>query len=334
MVDLPKPAGMASTPSPFPGPDPAQEAWERSTPSPEPNIGHRLVYEYLIYNCYSETAKAFGDFHTSSNPSQNRSARKGKGRQTRDFSTALDRSGGATAMDIDDGMGGNGIDSEGDCTMYDNDASSRPFSSTLGGTVGIGGLGGDASGSCNSGPLRTLEQRKHLQELVIEGQTQEALKFCHRVFPEALTPDNEANTVMLFQLRCQHFIECARKDSMEALQYAQTEMNRPEYHTEPFKSRFTDIMALIAYPNPETSPVASYLSQDRREEVASNLNSHILSLYGLPTRPAIDSVVRQAVVVRELLSSEKETKSKVCIWRYGFKSHIDAPTSRHLAEPV
>ena len=218
MVDLPKPAGMAATPGPFPGPDPAQEAWERSTPLPEPDAVHRLVYDYLIYNCFNETAKAFGDFHRHpNNTPQNRSARKGKGRQTRDFSTSSDRS-GATAMDIDDGLGGSAIDSEGDCTMYDNDASSRPS----GGTLGIGGLGGDASGSWNPGPLKTLEQRKHLQELITTGQPQEAIKFCHRAFPEAMAPTTEANTVMLFQLRCQQFIECARKNGLDALQYAQT----------------------------------------------------------------------------------------------------------------
>jgi hypothetical protein len=37
-----------------------------------------------------------------------------------------------------------------------------------------------------------------------------------------------------------------------------------------------DIVALIAYTDPFTSPVADYLSQERREEIASNLNSYIL----------------------------------------------------------
>ncbi|KAJ3045341.1 Ran-binding protein 9 [Rhizophlyctis rosea] len=322
-----------------PGPDRAQEAWERSAPFPEPDAVHRLVYDYLVYNCFSETAKAFGDFQhhvdrSNSSSGRNtggssaassvrgRGARKDKSHQPpRNFSTGSDRNGGATAMDIDDGagLGGGGMDSEGDSNMYDGDSllDNRPYSES-GGSVGIGGMGGTVGAGGGSGgvswgtaqALRTLDQRKHLQELITAGDLQEAIDYCTAAFPEAMKPTTEANVEMLFQLKCQQFIECVRKSATEALQYAHLELHRPEYRVEPFKTRWNDIMALIAYANPETSPVGQYLSQDRREEVASNLNSHILSLSGLPSRPAIDVLVRQAVVVRELLSTEKDRKNK------------------------
>jgi len=37
-----------------------------------------------------------------------------------------------------------------------------------------------------------------------------------------------------------------------------------------------DIVALIAYTEPDRSPAAGYLSQQRREEVATAVNSFIL----------------------------------------------------------
>jgi hypothetical protein len=37
-----------------------------------------------------------------------------------------------------------------------------------------------------------------------------------------------------------------------------------------------NLVALIAYPNPYESPLAHYLSQSRREEVAELVNNHIL----------------------------------------------------------
>jgi hypothetical protein len=37
-----------------------------------------------------------------------------------------------------------------------------------------------------------------------------------------------------------------------------------------------DIIGLIAYNDPSQSPIAHYMAQERRDKVASLLNSHIL----------------------------------------------------------
>lgn len=72
-----------------------------------------------------------------------------------------------------------------------------------------------------------------------------------------------------------------------------------------------DIVALIAYADASQSPVAHYLSQDRREQVAMNLNNYILSMDHQPSETCLERMVKQATVVREVLCSEgsKDKKS-------------------------
>jgi CTLH/CRA C-terminal to LisH motif domain len=43
-----------------------------------------------------------------------------------------------------------------------------------------------------------------------------------------------------------------------------------------YAEQLQDIIALIAYPNPYDSPLAHYLSQSRREDVARLINERIL----------------------------------------------------------
>ena len=96
-----------------------------------------------------------------------------------------------------------------------------------------------------------------------------------------------------------------------------------------------DIVALIAYTDPYSSPVSDYLSQKRRDEVASNLNSFILGTFilislpffidflfflysfiaqeNLPACSSIERIARQCTIVRESLhevSKDKKSTSK------------------------
>jgi len=84
---------------------------------------------------------------------------------------------------------------------------------------------------------------------------------------------------MCFKLHCQQFVEIVRKgETTEALSFAQ-EVLRP--YTEigdedTYASALRGVIPLIAYPEPETSPVGSHLSQTCRDKLADDVNSAIL----------------------------------------------------------
>ncbi|KDQ07040.1 hypothetical protein BOTBODRAFT_192637 [Botryobasidium botryosum FD-172 SS1] len=69
-----------------------------------------------------------------------------------------------------------------------------------------------------------------------------------------------------------------------------------------------NVAALIAYPSPETSPVAFYLSMERREAVASQINSAILLRSSRPPVPYLEHYMRQLSFV---LTCMHETNVKI-----------------------
>lgn len=79
---------------------------------------------------------------------------------------------------------------------------------------------------------------------------------------------------VLFKLRCQQFIEIVRSATeVEAIRYAQQYL-RPmhkEYHP-----MITEVASLIAYADPEQSNQAHLLSQDRRRQLADEVNCIVL----------------------------------------------------------
>ncbi|KAJ3115056.1 hypothetical protein HK100_001468 [Physocladia obscura] len=64
----------------------------------------------------------------------------------------------------------------------------------------------------------------------------------------------------------------------------------------------TEIMALLAYPDPSLSPVAHLLSFERREETADALNCFLLELEGRSAVTALERIVTQMTVVSAVLA--------------------------------
>jgi glucose-induced degradation protein 8 len=75
-----------------------------------------------------------------------------------------------------------------------------------------------------------------------------------------------------------------------------------------------DIISLIAYPTPSSSPLKHYLSQERRETVASSLNDFIVAKSGGNRWTSLERLVQQATIVREKLNLEKDAKNKVFLF--------------------
>ncbi|RKO93572.1 CTLH/CRA C-terminal to lish motif domain-containing protein [Blyttiomyces helicus] len=252
-----------------------------STPL-EPTVVRRLVYDHLVHNCYSETAKAFGRACQLGPPG------------TYPLSSA-------SAMDLDQDGGSALADADGDICMggVANEAAQESA------TSGAGGLGGSAADTDadEGGALGSLEARKKLYHLLMDGKVTEAIAYCASAFPQALAGDSPQTVEMRFLLQCQQFIERVRTSGPEALTFARNELGEID-------PKMKDVVGLIAYADPERSPLAEYLSPRRREQVATSLNSHILSLENLPPHTSIERLVSQATVVRDTMYTEATREKK------------------------
>jgi hypothetical protein len=232
------------------------------------NLSHdttaKLVYSYLIHNCYSSTAESFG-----------------------------------AALRIQPNQ---------DVEMSDS-------------SVGMGGLVGTSPEllyfESLRKPLNTLIKRQHLMSLVLAGSVSEAKKEFISEFPHIL--DNSKQVLdVLFLLSCQEFIELVSKNSDHALEYAKVELSKFS-HLE-YKTEMEELVSLLAYTNPQNSPVAHYLAIGRRELVARNLNRLILSYDGWPELAPLENNIRQLICVREFLHTEKDKKVKTILLKSGFVS--------------
>jgi hypothetical protein len=62
-----------------------------------------------------------------------------------------------------------------------------------------------------------------------------------------------------------------------------------------------EVGALLAYENPEASPLAHFLTQQHRDSVSAALNSAILVSLGQPEKPALETLVKQNILVMDQL---------------------------------
>ncbi|KAJ3089802.1 hypothetical protein HK102_005468 [Quaeritorhiza haematococci] len=219
-------------------------------------------------------------------------------------------------------------------------ASSLASSSAGGGGGGAGGVGTSNniagirflerfSGPQNDRILQTLDARRQIFALLTTGKVADAVAYCNATFPNVLSGKTEESMDLCFQLQCQQFIECARKSAPEALKFAQQELTEFGFRSPKYFDTLKDIVPLIAYTEPEkSSPVAPYLSQQRREEVALALNSYVLSSEGLPADTALERLLRQATVLRDQMyvDASKDKKNKVVHPRWQLSTFLgDSP---------
>ncbi|KAI8808850.1 CTLH/CRA C-terminal to lish motif domain-containing protein [Cladochytrium replicatum] len=279
------------------------------TPGPEPEVAQRLVYEYLVHNCFSETAKSFGN---ACQITAVGAAASAPASRKRNIMSAAGDSGDAK-MEVDGGA----VDGEGDMEMTPADSGKE-----------------EAARKCFSDlsfprdPVQSLDARKHLYNLVAAGNIVDALAFCNTAFSHVLSSETPESLDIAFELQCQHFIESARKSASDALRFAQEELVKFGYLNPRYLTVLQDIVTIIAYEDPSSSPVASYLSQERREEVARRLNSYILSLESMPTETSIAKVARQLTVVADLLATDsaKDRKSTTKHARFHLQDFIGSNT--------
>ncbi|KAL0325822.1 UNVERIFIED_CONTAM: Glucose-induced degradation protein 8 [Sesamum radiatum] len=89
----------------------------------------------------------------------------------------------------------------------------------------------------------------------------------------------------------------------EALGFAQSKFT-PFGKEQKYVEKLEDFMALLAYEEPEKSPMFHLLSSEHRQHVADSLNRAILAHTKLPSYSEMERLIQQTTVVRQCLSQE------------------------------
>ncbi|KAK9108931.1 hypothetical protein Sjap_016991 [Stephania japonica] len=135
----------------------------------------------------------------------------------------------------------------------------------------------------------------------LEGHALKAIDLTEQLAHNLL----EENKDLHFDLLSLHFVElvCSRKCT-EALEFAQTKLT-PFGKVQKYVEKLEDFMALLAYEEPEKSPMFHLLSLEYRQHVADSLNRAILAHANLPSYSAMERLIQQATVVRQSLHHEQ-----------------------------
>ncbi|MBA0641945.1 hypothetical protein Goklo_026417 [Gossypium klotzschianum] len=120
--------------------------------------------------------------------------------------------------------------------------------------------------------LEDMEKRKRIYQFALEGNALKAIELTEQLATNLL----EKNKDLHFDLLSLHFVElvCSRKCT-EALEFAQMKLT-PFGKEQKYVEKLEDFMALLAYEEPEKSPMFHLLSLEYRQHVAESLNRAIL----------------------------------------------------------
>lgn len=157
-----------------------------------------------------------------------------------------------------------------------------------------------------------------MTEAIEQGDIPEAFNLINKHFPVLAAQDNlqpngsaEATKLhmILFKLKCQRFIEIIKSSSeLEAIRYAQIHLKPTNNQLK--ENQVKEVTALIAYVDPYQSQSKHLLTQERRQQLAKEVNHVLLAQCNLPIQTSIEKITRQYSLVEEELE----------------KSNINSPT--------
>ncbi|OAY22699.1 glucose-induced degradation protein 8-A homolog isoform X1 [Manihot esculenta] len=148
--------------------------------------------------------------------------------------------------------------------------------------------------------LEDMDKRKRIFHYALEGNALKAIELTEELAHDLL----ENNKDLHFGLLSLHFIElvCTRKCT-EALEFAQSKLT-PFGKVQKYVEKLEDFMALLAYEEPEKSPMFHLLSLEYRQQVVDSLNRAILAHANRPSYAAMERLIQQATVVRQCLNQD------------------------------
>ncbi|XP_009335728.1 glucose-induced degradation protein 8 homolog isoform X2 [Pyrus x bretschneideri] len=148
--------------------------------------------------------------------------------------------------------------------------------------------------------VEDMEKRNRIFQCAVEGEALKAIELTEELAPDLV----EKNKDLHFDLLSLHFVElvCAKKCT-EALEFAQNKLT-PFGKVEKYVTKLEDFMALLAYKEPEKSPMFHLLSFEYRQQVADSLNRAVLEHSNLPNYSAMERLIQQTTVVRQCMSED------------------------------
>ncbi|EMS53305.1 Protein C20orf11 [Triticum urartu] len=145
-----------------------------------------------------------------------------------------------------------------------------------------------------------VDKRKAILNFVVEGDAVKAIELTEELAPNLLENDMDLH----FDLISLHFIELIRsRKCTEALEFGQKKLT-PFGKVSKYVEKLEDFMALLAYEEPEKSPMFHLLAPEYRQNVADSLNRAILAHANLPAYSSLERVIQQSTVVRQYLQQE------------------------------
>ncbi|KAI8967439.1 CTLH/CRA C-terminal to lish motif domain-containing protein [Mycotypha africana] len=167
---------------------------------------------------------------------------------------------------------------------------------------------------------KDIDARREILTAIKEGQIDKAFILIEKQFPkliriyttinrnEKLTEETPLSTLpklhyTLYKLRCQQFIELLRTtDVLEAIQFAQCYL-RPCSRI--YADLTNSVTPLIAYEDLESNEhTQELLSQQRRDDLADEVNEMLLESQQLPSQTALEKLWRQKSVIQVELDSQ------------------------------
>ncbi|KAA8495423.1 Ran-binding protein 10 [Porphyridium purpureum] len=146
-------------------------------------------------------------------------------------------------------------------------------------------------------------KRQSVCRYVLDGQIPEAIRAMSELEPAIL----EADSRIMFDLKCQHFVEMVRGRTVPTsnlIEFGRTELasfrDRGDYQDE----RLKEVFSLLAYPDPTDCPVSYLLHTKRREPVASSLNVALLTAQKRARSSILERAVSQIVIAQSEFSSK------------------------------
>eukprot|EP00250_Pteridium_aquilinum_P005859 c15885_g1_i1 orf=254-901(+) len=145
-----------------------------------------------------------------------------------------------------------------------------------------------------------LDKRKTIYTHAMEGNVLKAIELTNELASDLL----QNNEDVLFDLLTLHFVELIRsKKCTGALEFAQREFTAYG-KLDRYREKLQDVMTLLAYEEPEKSPVYELLSMDHRQNVADKLNRIVLAHYKLPSSTSLERLLQQLTVARSCLNQD------------------------------
>ncbi|XP_034931666.1 uncharacterized protein [Populus alba] len=148
--------------------------------------------------------------------------------------------------------------------------------------------------------IEDMEKRKGIFCCVLEGNALKAIELTEQVACDLL----ENNKDLHFDLLSLHFVELvSAKKCTEALEFAQNKL-MPFGKEQKLLEKLEDFLSLLAYEEPEKSPMFHLLGSEYRQHVADKLNRAILAHRNLPSYTAVERLIQQTIVVRQSLNQD------------------------------